>query len=135
MTHWTESALCRDHVTSPDTDLWHEREGERGNPDEPRESPRQKAARIREAKAICAECPVRLSCLEDAITRTDKKPGPHGIRGGKTHAERKPSRGITHGGPYGAQVHRKRGETPCESCLDAERSRQREQRRRAKGAA
>jgi WhiB family transcriptional regulator, redox-sensing transcriptional regulator len=38
------------------------------------------------ARRICAQCPVSLDCLVDALVRRDVS---HGIRGGKTPAERR----------------------------------------------
>ena len=42
-------------------------------------------AREAQAKAICAECPVREDCLEYALRVRE----PHGIWGGLTEAERR----------------------------------------------
>ena len=42
-------------------------------------------AREAQAKAICAECPVRLECLEWALSVAE----PHGVWGGYTESERR----------------------------------------------
>jgi WhiB family redox-sensing transcriptional regulator len=42
--------------------------------------------KIRAAKALCNQCPVRRTCLEAALENTDT----HGIRGGLTEEERAP---------------------------------------------
>ena len=41
-------------------------------------------AQIRAAKRVCAECPVKVPCLEDALRN-----GGEGVRGGTTARERK----------------------------------------------
>jgi WhiB family redox-sensing transcriptional regulator len=43
---------------------------------------------VRAAKAICAGCPVRAECLQFALDNHEQ----HGIFGGKTPTERRPSR-------------------------------------------
>ncbi len=67
---WRRLAACRDE----DTDLFFPN-GETGDALEQAEL----------AKAICAGCPVRLECLEFALTTNQ----PYGIFGGLTEAERK----------------------------------------------
>lgn len=47
------------------------------------EKPRDRIAREVEAKALCAVCPVKTECLDDAITRDER-----GIWGGTTERER-----------------------------------------------
>jgi len=42
-------------------------------------------SREKRAVAVCARCPVRDECLDDAVDRDDR----HGIRGGMTPAGRK----------------------------------------------
>ena len=81
------------------------------------------------AKAICAGCEVRDQCLAWAL-RYDE---PHGVWGGKSAVERQgmrpkkstqrgPKRGpINHGTEAGYQQHRRRDETPCNSCREASR--------------
>ena len=49
---------------------------------EPRE---ERLARERQAKAICATCPVRVECLEYAVRIKE----PHGIWGGLNELERR----------------------------------------------
>ncbi|MEU6206388.1 WhiB family transcriptional regulator [Micromonospora musae] len=64
---WHEDAACRDFL---DDTMFPER-GD--NP------------AAREAKRICAACPVRSKCLNDALDRVDE----HGIRGGLDPQERR----------------------------------------------
>jgi WhiB family transcriptional regulator, redox-sensing transcriptional regulator len=67
---WTSYAACRGH----DTDLWFV-EGHEGS--------------YREARVICAACPVTSECLQWALdTKTD-----HGLFGGLSPLERKHLRG------------------------------------------
>lgn len=40
---------------------------------------------VAEARAICNACPVRLNCLDHALTNSER----HGIWGGLTEAERR----------------------------------------------
>lgn len=44
-------------------------------------------AQVREAKAVCAPCPVRAECLAEALSRI-----PYGIAGGLTEEERRTER-------------------------------------------
>ncbi|MEU6353102.1 WhiB family transcriptional regulator [Streptomyces sp. NPDC047072] len=70
---WHESAACRStthHEVDPDIFF--------PEPDE--------MDRIREAKALCAQCPVRATCLDAALENGDRD----GIRGGMTEEERDP---------------------------------------------
>ncbi len=68
---WMDKARCK----GIDPDLFH--------PDENDED-QVKVAKKEKAKAICAECPVRLDCLEFAINKPEKD----GIWGGATKDER-----------------------------------------------
>ena len=45
----------------------------------------ERLAREAEAKAICAQCPVRLTCLDWALETRE----PHGVWGGYAESERK----------------------------------------------
>lgn len=70
---WHESAACRStphHEVEPDIFF--------PEPDE--------MDRIRAAKALCAQCPVRATCLDAALENGDRD----GIRGGMTEEERDP---------------------------------------------
>ncbi|MEV1065994.1 WhiB family transcriptional regulator [Streptomyces sp. NPDC050263] len=70
---WHESAACRStphHQVDPDLFF--------PEPDE--------MDRIRAAKALCAQCPVRATCLDAALENGDRD----GIRGGLTEEERDP---------------------------------------------
>lgn len=83
-----------------------------------------------QAKAICDGCPVRVECLRLALTNEAGKARQQrfGVWGGLTPYQRakyhkgvKPTPPIRHGSVTGARVHRKRGEKPCQVCLEAER--------------
>jgi WhiB family transcriptional regulator, redox-sensing transcriptional regulator len=45
----------------------------------------ERVARERRAKAVCAACPVRIDCLEHAVTADER----YGIWGGLTQDERR----------------------------------------------
>jgi WhiB family redox-sensing transcriptional regulator len=64
---WAESAAC----AQVDPDLWFPDQGQR--------------SQHREAKAICAACPVRAECLAYAVGRGEV----HGIWGGLDYTERR----------------------------------------------
>ena len=81
---WTDHAACAGMATTPETDLWHDLDGSGGDLAKRRAL---RAARVRDAKAICADCPVTAECLNDA-THTDATLGTYGIRGGLTPQER-----------------------------------------------
>lgn len=68
---WFTHAACRE----ADRRLFFEPEGEAAAP---------RARRVRQAKAVCAECPVRRECLLFALA----KPERYGIWGGFTARER-----------------------------------------------
>lgn len=84
------------------------------------------AALAAQAKAICASCPSRVPCLEEAIRDNEE----FGVRGGLTPRERRRlrrDRGLTpawapkeqpirHGTTGGYLAHRRRGEIPCDEC-------------------
>lgn len=120
MTDWTQAA-CIPIVTSPATDLWHPLEGGGGDPGERRAKRDQRA---RDAKAVCAGCPVKAACLETA-TEDD-----YGIRGGLTLQER-----IQPRHPCGTEAaytrHLAERTTPCEPCMDAASEARRRRRRAA----
>jgi hypothetical protein len=69
------------------------------------------------AKRICAACPVRMSCLNLAITRAE----PEGIYGGLTAMERDALTGRSNGcgTPAGYKRHLRWGERPCRYCVTA----------------
>ena len=101
------------------------------------------------AKAVCAGCPVRVTCREDAMdTEPMDANHRHGIRGGLTKTERanlarsryrkakREAGPINHGTEGGAQAHYRRGEKACPDCLrsDASAHRRREAEQRARKA-
>lgn len=89
----------------------------------------EKGESAREAKKVCAGCPVRQQCLDMAISNGER----HGIFGGMNRIERavykrkqeqgvptpKPMRTIPHGTNRGYQLHYRAGETPCVMCTVA----------------
>lgn len=68
---WFTRAACR----AADRRLFFEPEGE---------APKRRDRRIRAAKAVCAECPVRRECLSFALSMHER----YGIWGGFTSRER-----------------------------------------------
>lgn len=76
------------------------------------------------ALAICAGCPVRQECLDDALQYERGAWRLFGIRGGLTADQRERllgKRGRQHGNDAGYQQHLRRGETPCDPCREAHR--------------
>lgn len=110
-TGWLDHAACR----GEDVDLFFPSTGADG----------QHAAR--EAKRICARCPVRDECLADAVGNREL----WGIRGGlSAHERRNMHRGVklqsprsVCGTPAGYQRHVRAQEPACESCKTAHRTR------------
>lgn len=104
MTRWDKSAECATVETSVFFDPGHERL----------------------ARAICADCPVREACLAAALTeeRGMGLHARHGIRGGKTPAERLAG--------HGTAAAYKRG-CRCEPCRSLKASYSRTSRSRAAG--
>lgn len=96
------------------------------------------AASRREAARLCRPCPNIADCLAGALERREK----FGVWGGKdfSHATTRPKfppkqpRPISHGTQGGYKTHLRRGEPPCEPCLEAvrlaERARVADKRRR-----
>lgn len=60
VSHWSGAAACRGHQ-----DLFYDPEGP--------ESQRAKEIRESKARSLCAACPVRLQCMEDALARGEKR--------------------------------------------------------------
>lgn len=126
----TPEPACRPHVKAG-LDLWHKPAGtgQAGATSE--------AARIREAKAVCATCPVKTACLA-AATDDD-----HGIWGGMTRDERrakpktapkpkpKPRTPQPCRTKAAYQRHRYKGEPACDACRKAIRAASKAQREKA----
>ena len=115
---WVENAAC----ASSDPELWQIKK------DRPTRAERKT---VEYAKAICADCPVRLLCLEDAIERGEQ----HGIWGGLTPAERHTMTAghverPDHGDLAGYKRHISQGTPTCEPCRAANAAYQREKRAR-----
>lgn len=94
--------------------------------------PPAKGGDARQAKAICAECQVRLSCLEHAIEQHEIL----GVWGGMSARERARLRRvrsrekpINHGTAGGYLAHKKRSEQACAECRQAWSARNRSYRR------
>lgn len=95
-------------------------------------------ASCREAKAICANCPVDAECLEAAFEVDE----PFGIWGGLTPRERdvirredgrpkrQPIEILPHGTPAGYARHKRAGEIPCRPCIDGHTQDRREWKQR-----
>jgi WhiB family redox-sensing transcriptional regulator len=82
-------------------------------------------AGMREAKTVCARCPVKQQCLDHAMAQGESE----GIWGGLNASERerlgcrKPrvNYDIVCGTDAGYSWHRRHGEPACEPCLEAHR--------------
>jgi hypothetical protein len=79
-----------------------------------------------EIRRTCHACTVRAECLNYALQHHI----PHGVWGGMstrerqqlTHSDRRRApKPVQHGTPGGAGAHRRRGQRPCQRCVDAER--------------
>ena len=123
---WRDHAACRD--TDPNRWIWI-----------PQYKRARDVARERELKAICAECPVRINCLDDELEQMRLGHRSMGIFGGTNASERvamvnRASRiPIKHGTPYGYMKHRRQPDIfgpPCEDCLAAKRNYERERQER-----
>lgn len=119
----TPEPACRPIVRAG-ADLWHKPSGSGES------APRAEAARIREAKAVCATCPVKAACLA-AATDND-----HGVWGGLTRAERAATRvcGDGIGTVRGYRRHRRARDTPCRACADGWAAYKRERREKEAAA-
>jgi len=111
---------------------WQEQAACRGaNPDHWYPDKYDNNATVRASKAICQVCPVQAECLAHALEHHEND----GIWGGLSVRERRRLRPstrlqpINHGTQGGYQTHRRRGETPCLACTDANRDAQRVSRR------
>ena len=72
-THWQHQALCR----ASDSDVFFAPAHFEHKP--------EREAREAKAKALCARCPVRLECLDWALTTRE----PYGVWGGYSESERR----------------------------------------------
>lgn len=83
----------------------------------------EKQTSVKKAKSICAQCPLRIPCLEWALSRGEA----WGIWGGLTYQELRivafakgfdppDRREIEHGTERGWAWHRRRSEKACEEC-------------------
>lgn len=82
----------------------------------------EKGGPTRQAKQVCAECPIRARCLEVALANGER----YGIWGGVSERDRRklaqgrprvPER--EHGSARGYRQHRKHGEDVCKACAAA----------------
>lgn len=69
---WTDHALCAD--TDQYDPAWFDHDGDKT----------QRPIQEREAKKVCAQCPVQVECLEEALSRYE-----WGIWGGTNEDERR----------------------------------------------
>lgn len=118
-----------------------------------------KGGSTREAKAICATCPVATQCADYALEhderfgiwgglskRERRRLRDRGITGDQLHAAvnqarqrtlerianaipKAPRREATCGTRSGLQAHQRRGDEPCTACVEAERDYQRQRHR------
>lgn len=113
---WHQQAACRTH---PDPDLWFPTSGQHH--------------RAQRAVTICRSCPVLAECR----TWVDRHDPPYGIWAATTQTQRDEQRGhrgarradrwvtdaLTYrskcGTPAGYARHKRRGETTCQPCRDA----------------
>lgn len=111
MTDW-HTADCR-HYVKRGIDYWFEPDGGHGV-----ETRREQLARVRAARDVCADCPIKAACLDFALTNRIG----HGIYAGTTGAQRAstPARGEPKcGTDAGYQAHNRRDETACKDCKRA----------------
>lgn len=104
-TDWMSSALCAEH----DPEIWFD------------------GKRRKEARQICAECPVAAKCR---VHGADEY---RGVWGGEVHNRKEVGRspsmeylGIEHGTHAGYKQHFRNGTPPCGSCIVANRAYKRE---------
>lgn len=91
---WRKDAACK----GKDTNLWFPARGD--------------YLTAREAKAICATCPVRQECLDDGLREKV------GIRGGLSEKERQRMRGRRGPSPHGTRARYQSG-CRCDECRSA----------------
>lgn len=130
MTDWRDRAACRDQAPSFDYSVDGETAPER-------------TARLEVAVATCTRCPVIVQCraaidplLDDGVRAGEVLEKIRNVRAGggrgDVTATGRPRKPIQHGRPAGATAHRRRGETVCALCAEAEqRYRQDLDRKRA----
>lgn len=86
------------------------------------------------AIAVCERCTVTAQCAADTIPGRDE-----GVRAGQVLPDvqcfARNGEVVTHGSPAGYQAHRRRGEKPCRSCMDAHNQRRRDRRQQREVAA
>ena len=104
----TPEPACRPHVEQGN-DLWHP---------PGHEAPEQRAKRVREAKAVCATCPLLAAC-EKAVTADD-----WGIWAGRTQDERGTNAVCREkqGTISGVSRHRRAQDPLCDPCREAKRA-------------
>ena len=109
---------------------WHERAACRGRGREVNFFP-ERGEQVLPAKLVCDGCPVKAECLAAGIDEHFGIWGGLSERGRRGLRKERPKgpRPIRHGSPWGADVHRKRGEKPCGECLAARNEYQNEYRR------
>lgn len=114
-TDWMADAAC----SSSDPEQWFPEKGHL-----PKSHP---------AMRICAECPVRIECLEYAVTDPSRLDGIWGGLSVNQRRQIRSRRGIRTrvigntlemcGTPAGAARHRRAGEKPCSRCRESENRR------------
>lgn len=118
---WRQRAACHpDNRTTPTqaewTAIWFPENG----------------AGYQTARRICETCPVRDECKQDGHDEV------FGMWGATTVEDRALARNpnmppmTRHGYPFGAQAHRRRGEKPCDECMEVQRQYELDYRARRK---
>ena len=92
---------------------------------------------VRNARAVCATCPVAAECLEFAIANGETEGMWGGLCGDELRAEKRRRAGgvrakapanIEHGTEGGYHRHRRAGTAPCQSCREAHAAHQAERK-------
>lgn len=78
---WRDDAIC----SQIDPELFFPESEFSGTKKQKRLEAKRRQASLKDAKAICAQCPVRTKCLEQALANDE----PFGVWGGMTQLERR----------------------------------------------
>ena len=112
---WLRQARCAGHEFPA---LW--------DADVHGESQAQRQHRKDTALQVCDRCPVADACRAATEMPADRGAVRGGVIVGRVAPMGRPRSPISHGTPGGARTHIKRGEDPCEACLEARREQSRQ---------